>query len=383
MAGDARQSCGRCPTLQSSRPRARVRSLAAAHRDVRLREGTAIAMTTGILKSDAPGPRSARMIQESFLVIVVVLLAAVAAWAQPASKVDRIGVLLHDGAPPGLLEGFRDGLRELGHVEGKNVTIELRNAEGKNERLSTLASELVRLKVDVILAVNTPSALAAKKATTTIPIVITRVADPVGAGLVSNLARPGGNVTGLSILPTGLAAKRIQFLREIVPGFSRVVVLYNADNPGTRFGAAEMEEASSHLGLQFLRLPVRGPSDFPGAFQAASRARAEALFVLDDVALTQKRGHIVKLAAAHSLPVISNYRDFAEAGGLLAYGPNLPAAYRRAAYYADRILRGAKPSDLPVEEPTQLDLVVNLKTARALGLTIPPSVLLSANHVIE
>jgi putative ABC transport system substrate-binding protein len=258
---------------------------------------------------------------------------------------------LHDGAPPGLLEAFREGLRERGYVEGKNITIELRNAEGKNERLSALANELVRLKVDVILAVNTPSAHAAKKATTTIPIVITRVADPVGSGLVSNLARPGGNVTGLGIIPTGLAAKRIQLLREIVPGISRVVVLFNADNPGTKFAAAEMEDASSQLGLQLLRLPARGPSDFPGAFQAATRAHAEALFVLDDTAFTQKRAHIIKLAATHSLPVVSVYRDFAEAG-LFAYGPNFSAAYRRAAYYADRILKGSKPSDLPVEEPT-------------------------------
>ena len=372
----------RRPTSRSNGPGLALLA-PAAERRVRLRKGTAIAMTTGMLKCDAPRVWPARMIQESFLVIVVFLLAAIAAQAQPASKVDRIGVLLHDGAPPGLLEGFREGLRELGHVEGKDITIELRNAEGKNERLSTLANDLVRLKVDIILAVNTPSALAAKKATTTIPIVITRVADPVGAGLVSNLARPGGNVTGLSILPTGLAAKRVQFLREIVPGLSRVVVLYNADNPGNRFGIAEIEEASSQLGLQFLRLPVRGPSDFTGAFQAATRARAEALFVSDDVWLTQRRGHILKLAAAYSLPVVSNYRDFAEAGGLLAYGPNLPAVYRRAAYYADRILRGEKPASLPVEQPTQLDPVVNLKTAKVLGLTIPASVLLSANHVIE
>lgn len=323
------------------------------------------------------------MMRRPLILIVAFLLAAVVAQAQQASKVNRIGVLLHDGAPPGLLEAFRQGLRELGYIEGKNITIELRNAEGKNERLSALADELVRLKVDVILAVNTPSAHAAKKATTTIPIVITRVADPVGSGLVPSLARPGGNVTGLSILPTGLAAKRIQFLREIVPGISRVVVLFNADNPGTKFAATEMEEASSQLGLQFLRLPARGPTDFPRAFQAATRARAEALFVLDDTAFTQQRGQILKLATNYSLPVVSVYKDFAEAGGLLAYGPNLPAAYRRAAYYADRILKGAKPSDLPVEEPTQFDLVVNLKTAKALGLTIPPSVLLSANHVIE
>ena len=323
------------------------------------------------------------MTRRTLIFIVAFLVAAVVAQAQPASQVHRIGVLLHDGAPPGLLEAFREGLRELGYAEGKNIAIELRNAEGKNERLSALADELVRLKVEVILAVNTPSAHAAKKATKTIPIVMTRVADPVGSGLVPSLARPGGNVTGLSILPRGLAAKQIQLLREIVPSISRVVVLFNVDNPGTKFAVTEMEDASSQLGLQFLRLPARGPTDFPGAFQTATRARAGALFVLDDTTFTHERRQILKLAANHSLPVVSIYKDFAEAGGLLAYGPNLPAAYRRAAYYADRILKGAKPSDLPVEEPTQFDLVVNLKTAKALGLTIPPSVLLSANHVIE
>jgi putative ABC transport system substrate-binding protein len=323
------------------------------------------------------------MRRRAFILVVALLLAAVAAQAEQAGRVHRIGVLMNDGSPPGLLEAFREGLHELGYVEGKNITIELRNAEGKNERLSALANELVRLKVDVILAVNTPSAHAAKKATTTTPIVITRVADPVGSGLVPSLARPDGNVTGLSILPEGLSPKRIQLLREILPGISRLVVLFNADNPGSALVLAETERASSQVGLQVLRLPVRGPSDFPGAFQVATRARAEALFVLDDAVVTKYRGQILRLATNHSLPVVSTYKDFVEAGGLLAYGPNLPAAYRRAAYYADRILKGAKPSDLPVEEPTQLDLVVNLKTAKALGLTIPPSVLLSANHVIE
>jgi ABC-type uncharacterized transport system substrate-binding protein len=317
------------------------------------------------------------------LVLALGLALAPLAEAQPTGKVHRIGVLLYDGAPPGLLEAFREGLRELGYAEGKNIAIELRNAEGKNERLSALADELVRLKVEVILAVNTPSAHAAKKATKTIPIVMTRVADPVGSGLVPSLARPGGNVTGLSILPTGLAAKRIQLLREIVPGISRVVVLFNADNPGTKFAATEMEDASAQLGLQFLRLPARGPADFPGAFQAATRARAGALFVLDDTAFTHERRQILKLAANHSLPVVSIYKDFAEAGGLLAYGPNLPASYRRAAYYADRILKGAKPSELPVEEPTQFDLIVNLKTAKTLGLTIPQTILLQADQVIQ
>ncbi|HEV8456700.1 MAG TPA: ABC transporter substrate-binding protein [Methylomirabilota bacterium] len=310
--------------------------------------------------------------------------APLAAEAQQAGKVYRVGVLLHDGAPPGLLEVFREGLHELGYVEGENITIELRNAAGTNERLSALADELVRLKVDVILAVNTPAAQAAKKATPAIPIVMTRIGDPVKSGLVRSLARPGGNVTGLSVNTPELGPKRIQLLREIVPGISRVGVLFNADNPSSTVHTAELERASSQLGLQILRLPVRNrPSDLAGAFQAASRARAEALAVVDDTAVTKHRGQILTLAANHSLPVVSIYKDFAEAGGLIAYGPNLPALYRRSAHYVDRILKGAKPSDLPIEEPTQFDLVVNLKAAKALGLTIPQSILLRADEVIR
>jgi putative ABC transport system substrate-binding protein len=322
------------------------------------------------------------MTRRTFVLTGVLLAAAVAARAQP-STVRRIGVLLHDGAPPGLLEAFREGLHELGYVEGKNVVIEQRSAGGKNERLGALADELLRLKVEMILAVNTPSAQAAKKATTTVPIVITRVGDPVKSGLVASLARPGGNVTGLSILPEGLAPKRIELLREILPGLARVVVLFNAGNPGQTSQVAEMEQASSQLGLGFLRLPIRASADLAGAFQAATRARAEALFVLDDTSLTKHRGQILRLAAKHSLAVVARYKDFAEAGALIAYGPSLHAVYRRAAHYADRILRGTKPGDLPIEQPTQFDLVVNLETARALGLTIPPPVLLRATRVIE
>ncbi|MBI3635553.1 MAG: ABC transporter substrate-binding protein, partial [Candidatus Rokubacteria bacterium] len=245
------------------------------------------------------------------------------------------------------------------------------------------ADELLRLKVDVILAVNTPAAQAAKKATGTVPIVIMRVADPVRSGLVLSLAQPGGNVTGLSFMPDELGAKGIQLLREIRPGMSRVAALFQADNPGALIVVAETERRSAPLGLQFLRLPVRDSSDLPGAFEAATRARAEALFVMDDGAITEHRGHILKLAASHSLPVVSIYKDFAAAGGLIAYGPSLPAVYRRAAQYVDRILKGAKPADLPVEQPTKFDLVINLRTAKALGLTIPPSVLLRADQVIE
>jgi putative tryptophan/tyrosine transport system substrate-binding protein len=323
------------------------------------------------------------MIQKAIILVVALLGAAVVAQAQPAPQGHRMGVLLHNGAPPGLLETFREGLHELGYREGQNLAIEVRDAAGKNARLSALVDELLRLKVDVILAVNTPAAQAAKKATATVPVVFTRIGDPVRAGLVASLARPGGNVTGLSFMHTELSAKRLELLRELLPGLASVVGLFNADNPSHTPQIAEMEQASSQLGLAFLSLPVRGPSDFPGAFQAASRARAEVLIVLDDTTITQHRGQILQLAATHALPVVSRYKDFTEAGGLIAYGPSLPALYRRAAYYVDRILQGAKPADLPVEQPMKFELVINLKTAQALGLTIPPHILFQADEVLR
>jgi putative ABC transport system substrate-binding protein len=309
------------------------------------------------------------MIQKTCILVVAFLVAAVVAQAQQARQGHHIGVLLYDGVPPGLLEAFQAGLHELGYVEGKNIALEVRNAQGKHEQLAALAEELVRLKVDLILAVNTPAALAAKAATTTIPIVITRVANPVETGLVASLARPGGNVTGVSSMHAELSAKRIELLKEILPGQAPQI--------------AELELASAQMGLAFLPLPVRGPSDFPGAFQAATRARAEALFVLDDTTVTQHRAEILRLAAHHALPVVSRYKEFAEAGGLMAYGPSLRPVYRRPAYYVDRILKGAAPSDLPVEQPMDFDLVLNLQTAQVLGLTIPPNLLFQANEVIR
>jgi putative ABC transport system substrate-binding protein len=323
------------------------------------------------------------MIRKTFLLLLALLVAAVMAQAPQAGKGHRIGVLLYAGAPPGLLEAFWEGLRALGYVEGHNLTIAVRNAEGQNERLSALAAELVRLQVDVILAVNTPSAQAAKQATATIPIVMTRIGDAVGAGLVSSLARPGGNVTGLSFDTHDLSLKRLQVLKEILPDLARFGVLVNADNTGATLNLAEIAEVSTQLGLAFLPLPVRGPSDFPGAVQAATREHAEALVVFDDTALTQHRVQLLKLATQHALPVASIYKDFAEAGGLIAYGPSLPALYRRAVYYVARILQGVKPSELPVERPTKFELVLNLKTAEALGITIPPTVLFQADEVIQ
>ena len=312
-----------------------------------------------------------------------VLLGSVplAADAQPTA-VRKVGVLAQD-LQPGLLETFRDELQQLGYAEGKNLTIEVRNAAGRDDRLPAQAEELVRLKVEVIVAVNTPAAQAARKATSTIPIVIMRVADPVAQGLVASLARPGGNVTGLNFMPDELGAKGIQLLHEMLPNITRVAALYRAGNPGALYVVTETERRSTQLGLHFLRLPVRGPEDFSGAFQTATRARMEALFVMDDGAMTKHRKELAQMALRHSMAVVSIYRDFAEAGGFIAYGPSLSTAYRRGAVYVDRILKGAKPADLPVEQPTKFDLAINLRTAKTLGLTVPPSMLMRADHIIE
>ncbi len=301
--------------------------------------------------------------------------------AQPTA-VRRVGVLAQD-LQPGLLETLRDELQRLGYTEGKTLVIEVRNAAGRDDRLPAQAEDLVRLRVEAIVAVNTPAAHAASKATSTIPIVLMRVADPVGQGLVASLARPGGNVTGLNFMPDELGAKGIQLLHDMLPSITRVAALYRAGNPGALFVVTETERRSTQLGLHFLRLPVRGPADFAGAFETAKRARMEALFVMDDGAMTKNRKEVAELALRHSMAVVSIYKDFAEAGGFIAYGPSLTTAYRRGAFYVDRILKGAKPADLPVEQPTKFELVINLKTTKALGLTIPPSLLARADQVIE
>jgi putative ABC transport system substrate-binding protein len=314
---------------------------------------------------------------------LVLFITPVAGETQRLTMMPRIGVLLHDGTPPGFLEAFRARLQDLGYLEAKNIALELRNAEGKNDRLAALADELVRLRVDLILALNTPAAMAAKKATATIPIVIARVTDPVRSGLVASLARPGGDVTGLSFNNSEMAVKGLELLREALPRITRVSVLSNAGNPAHKPQVAAMESAGDRIGLKLHSVLLRSSDDLQPAFQAVARVRAEALFVLDDTALTRQRSEILRLATAQSLPVVARYRDFADAGALIAYGPNLPAVYRRAAYYADRLLRGASASDLPLEEPSVFDLVVNLKAAKALGLTISESVLIRADHVNE
>jgi putative tryptophan/tyrosine transport system substrate-binding protein len=319
---------------------------------------------------------------------ITLLGAAAVAWpliarAQQAVKLHRIGILSPELPPPGFLDAFRQGLRELGYVEGQDIMFEVRNAEGYSQRLAALANHLVELKVDVILALNTPSVQAAKKASATIPIVMTRIADPVKSGLVNSLSRPGGNVTGLSFRVDELSGKRLALLKEAFPSVSRVAVLWYEPNPGSDIAVGAIKAASRELGLELLPLPVRGPADLIGAFQAATRGRVEALIVIEDVVATQHRDEILNLAATHSLAVVSQYRAFAEAGALLAYGPNTSAMYRRAAYYVDRILKGANAGDLPVEQPTKFDLVINLKTAKALNVTIPPSLLARADEVIE
>ena len=319
---------------------------------------------------------------------ITLLAGAAAAWplaayAQQAVKLHRIGILSPELPPPGFLDAFRQGLRELGYVEGQDITFEVRNAEGYSQRLAALANHLVDLKVDVILALNTPSVQAAKKASATIPIVMTRIADPVKSGLVSSLSRPGGNITGLSFRVDELSGKRLALLKEAFPSVSRVAVLWYEPNPGSDIAVGAIKAVSRELGLELLLLPVHGRGELIGAFETATRGRVEALVVIEDVVATQHRVEILNLAATHSLAVVSQYRAFAEAGALLAYGPSTSAMYRRAAYYVDRILKGANAGDLPVEQPTKFDLVINLKTAKALGVTIPSSLLERADEVIE
>ena len=303
--------------------------------------------------------------------------------AQQAVKLYRIGILSPQVPPPEFLEAFRQGLRERGYVEGQTIAFEVRSAEGYSQRLAVLANELVRLKVDVIVAINTPSVQAAKKASATIPIVMTRIADPVKSGLVPSLSRPGGNITGLSFMVDELSGKRLALLKDTLPGVSRVAILWYEPNPGADIAMGAIKAASRELGLELLLLPMHGPADLIGAFQAATRGRVQALIVIDDVVTTQHRVEILNLAATHSLAVVSQYKAFAEAGALLAYGPSLSAMYRRTAYYVDRILKGANAGDLPVEQSTKSDLVINLKTAKPLGVTIPPSLLARADEVIE
>ena len=317
-----------------------------------------------------------------------VLAAPLAVEAQQAAKISRIGFLsLNRAANPRLHEAFRQGLRELGYVEGRNLVIEFRDAEGKYERLPALAAGLVALKVDVIVTGGgTPTALAAKQATTTLPIVFSSASDPVADGLVTSLARPGGNLTGSSNINPELVGKCLEQVKQAVPAATRVAVLRQ---PGAVSERTERdmlkgaEVAARALGVRLQFFEAQGPADFDRVFSDMIRARGSALTVLGSGLFVSERRRLVDLAAKNRLPVVYQQRDFVEAGGLMSYGPDLADLFRRAAVYVDKILRGAQPGDLPVEQPTKFELVINLKTANTLGLMIPPSLLARADQVIE
>lgn len=325
--------------------------------------------------------------RREFLILTGGLLAApLAAYAQrPAPKIPRIG-FLHPASAEGAgvrLQAFRDGLRELGYVEGKNAQLEVRWGEGKLERLPVLAAELVELKVDVIVTGTDPSVAAARQATRTIPIVMPACADPVADGLVASLAHPGGNITGLSMMAPELGEKRLQLLRETFPDASRVVVvLWNPAYTGMRARYEQTRVAAPALGLSVRSLEVRDAKEMDGAFEAIAREHPEAVVLADPVTMSQ-RTRIVEFAVEHRVPAIYESSDFVDAGGLMSYGANISDLYRRAAVYVDEILKGARPADLPIEQPTRFELMLNMKAARALGISFPASILLRADKVIE
>ena len=306
-----------------------------------------------------------------------------AARAQRSSRLHRVGMLERTSVAINAanLDGFREGLRDLGHSDGGSYIIEYRSADGIDELFPNLAAELVRLNVDVILTRGTPAALAAKNATATIPVIMVGIGDPVGQGLVDSLARPGGNVTGLSALVTDLYAKRVQLLREVVPGARRIAALFNMSNLAIPPQWREVETTARSLAMQPQLLDVRKPDDLGPAFVAATAQGADMLIVGLETLTQANQRVIVDLAMRHTLPAIYASKEFI--GGLLTYGVNYPDQYRRAASFVDKVLRGAKPAELPVEQPTKLELVINLKTAKALGITVPPVLLARADEVIE
>ena len=304
---------------------------------------------------------------------------------QQPKKVPRIGFLL--GATPSAntvrIEAFRQGLRDLGYVEGKNIVIEERYAEGKLDRLPALAAELVRLKVDIIVSAGPTVTRVAKEATVTIPIVMGFDNDPVGSGFVASLARPGGNITGLSTLSPEISGKQLELLKEILPKLSRAAILGISTSPGNAQALKETELAAGALGVKLQYIDVLEPKDIEIAFREASKGRAEAVLMLVSPVLNTQRTRIVDLAVKNRVPVVYGQQEFVEAGGLMTYGVSLTDLFRRAATYVDKILKGRKPADLPVEQPTKFELVINLKAAKQIGLTIPPNVLVRADKVIK
>jgi putative ABC transport system substrate-binding protein len=312
---------------------------------------------------------------------LLLLAAPLAAGAQPAGRIARVGLLANNTGPH--LQAFEAGLRELGYVEGRNVVIERRNANGEFSRLPALAADLVRLEPDVIVAPDPPSTRAARGATGTIPIVMRASDDPVESGLVTSLARPGGNITGVYSLYADLTQKRLELLREALPRIKRVAVLWNPAFPGGRARWTETEQAARSLGLTLVSAQASGPDRLEEALRTAMAQRAEALITLRNPVIVVHGRRVIELAARHRLPAMYDDREFVEAGGLMAYGANLDDLYRRAAAYADRVLKGARPADLPIERATRFELVINRRAARTLGLAISPALLLRADHLVE
>ena len=320
-----------------------------------------------------------------FVLATVILASFYLAQAQQPKKVPRIGYLgaNYPSTIPARLEAFRQGLRELGYVEGKNIVIEWRFAEGKRNRLTELAAELVRLKVDVIVTGGAASTRPAKEATVTIPIVMAQDNDPVGSGFVASLARPGGNITGLSTLAPEISGKQLELLKETVPTLSRAAVLGTSTNAGSAQMLRETELAAGALGVKLQYLDVLGPKDIETVFQAASKGRADAVLVLGGPVLNSQRTQVVELAVKKRLPAIYFNPEFVGDGGLMTYGVSINDLFRRAATYVDKILKGRTPADLPVEQPMKFEFIINLKAAKQIGLTIPHEVLARANKVIK
>jgi putative ABC transport system substrate-binding protein len=312
------------------------------------------------------------------------LTAPLSSFAQQAGKVYRIGFLGIESASntASRVEGLRMGLREFGYVEGKNISIEFRWADGKYDQLPDLAAELVRLKVDIIVTHGSPGTLAAKQATTTIPVVMAAGGDPVAAGIVTSFARPGGNVTGATFFSAELSAKRIELLKEATPRATKIAVLATLDNPVIESTLQAMERTAKLLKVEFKLFDVRSPLDYESAFAAMVKQGVGAVVIPEIVALNVNPKAIADLAAKHRLPSIGN-KEFAEAGGMIGYGVNIPEMFRRAAYFIDKILKGTKPADLPIEQATKFEVVVNMKTTKALGIKIPDSIMLRADKVIE
>jgi ABC-type uncharacterized transport system substrate-binding protein len=327
------------------------------------------------------------VIRPATAVVLLLLSGFLGTAAAQPEKVPRVGYLISgshsDPQRQRLLEAFRQGLRELGYVEGQNIAIESRWAEGKDDRFPALAADLVRSKVDVIVTQSGAATQAARQATRTIPIVMALANDPVGSGLVASLARPGGNITGMTVMSPDVAGKQLQLLKEVVPKLSRVALLTNPDNPASARFVREAEAAARALGVRLQTLEARDLQEIDSAFAAMARERAGALVILPDVIFLGQRRQMAELATKRRLPAVYGVREYAEAGGLMAYGANSIDLVQRAATFVDKILKGAKPGDLPVEQPTKFELVINLRTAKAIGLTIPPSLLQRADQIID